>query len=127
MSCCEAECLLGVEHCNDAQRAALAVRPAPRKSKEGATLARDLIDIAADVLDARDSVGHHDRVRGLPVREILDTLAPRFGLVSGQTSGRGRTGRGRPKKRSGWIIRPFSAAPDGLPRGFAEPLRGLFV
>src|SRR5437016_2869465 len=64
-----------------APRAALAVRPAPRERKEGAALAGDLVDVAADILDAGDAVGHHDLVRRLPMREVLDDVAAGRGLV----------------------------------------------
>src|SRR5690242_21184481 len=50
--------------------------PAPRKGKEGAALAGDGVELAADVLDPRDAVPHHDFVRRLPEREILDDVAP---------------------------------------------------
>src|SRR5438128_1404310 len=70
----EAKGLLGVEHGNDAQGAAFALRPTPGKGQERAALAGNLIDVAADILDAGNAVGHHDLVRRLPVRKILDDV-----------------------------------------------------
>src|SRR5689334_2423028 len=77
----EAKRLLRVEHGDDTQRAAFAFGPAPRKGEERAAPAGDLVKLAADILDARDAIGHHDLVGRLPVRKILDDVVAGLGLV----------------------------------------------
>src|ERR1700722_9926027 len=77
----ETKRLFRIEHGDHAQRAALAFRPAPWKGEETAASSGDLVDLAADILDARNAVRHHDLVRRLPVRKVLDDVAAGRRLV----------------------------------------------
>src|SRR5262249_57132463 len=77
----EAEGLVGIDDGDHAQRAALAVGPAPREGEEGAALAGDPVDVAADVLDAGNAVGHHDLVCRLPVRKVVDDMTAGLGKI----------------------------------------------
>src|SRR5262249_53336215 len=79
----KSERLLWIEHRDHPQRATFAIGPPPREREERAALAGDLVDISTDVLDARNAVRHHDLVRGLPVRKVLDDVTAGLGLVLG--------------------------------------------
>src|SRR5262245_5455948 len=100
----EPELLLRIDRSDDAQCAALAVRPAPRKREERAALAGDGVDVAADVLDARNAVRHHDLVRGLPVREVVDDMAAGHRLVLDVEMRLRRAGPVRPEERAERMI-----------------------
>src|SRR5262249_59505793 len=91
----------GVDDGDQPNDAAVAPLPVPRKQREGAALAGDLVDVAADVLDAQDAVLEQDAVDRLPVRKILLPVAaarPRLvflGEMRGQRPvARGADGRG---------------------------------
>src|ERR1700684_2309493 len=78
----DAEALFRIENGDHTYAAPLALRPAPRKRHERATLAGDSIEIAIDILDAGNTaVAHHDFVRGFPMREILHRVAAGLALV----------------------------------------------
>src|ERR1700756_4282513 len=77
----DTEFLLRIDHGDDADAAAFAFRPAPGEAHERAALARDLVDIAVDVLDAGDAVGHQHLVRRLPEGEVFDDVAAGLGEI----------------------------------------------
>src|SRR3954470_19813216 len=62
---------LGVGDGDETNDAAVAAIPVPREKCEGAALAGDLVDVAADVLDAKDAVLEQDAVDRLPLREVI--------------------------------------------------------
>src|SRR5262249_54942281 len=66
---------LGVDDGDQANDAAVAALPIPREQREGAALAGDLVDVAADILDAEDAVLEQDAVDRLPVGKILLPVA----------------------------------------------------
>src|SRR5690349_17878658 len=70
-----------VDDGHQAHDATVALLPAPREGGESDALAGDLVDVAADVLDAADAGGEDRRVARLPIREVLDHLAAGFALV----------------------------------------------
>src|SRR5262249_9151875 len=75
---------LGVDYRDQANDAAVAALPVPGKQREGAALAGDLIDVAADVLDAQNAVLEQDAVHRLPVGKIRLPVAsarPRLVLL----------------------------------------------
>src|SRR5690606_25850012 len=79
LPCLETEGLVGIDDREDADHATVAARPAPRQRQEGAPLARDLVQVAADVLYARDAaLAHEDLVGRLPAREV------RLGVAAGE-------------------------------------------
>ncbi len=61
---------------DQADDAAVAAVPVPREEREGAALARDLVDITADILDAENAVLEQDAVHRLPFREVVLPVAP---------------------------------------------------
>src|ERR1700752_4768311 len=67
---------LGIDDGDQADDAAVAAIPVPREEREGAALARDLVDVAADILDAEDAVLEQDAMHGLPFREVVLPVAP---------------------------------------------------
>src|SRR5581483_4537285 len=78
----DAETLFRVENGDYPHATALALRPAPGKRHEGAALAGDRIELAVDVLNARNTaLAHHDFVRRLPMRKILHRIASGFAPV----------------------------------------------
>src|SRR5262245_19445193 len=123
----EAKGLLGIEHRDDAQRAALAVGPAPREGKEGAALAGDLVDVAADVLDPGDAVGHHDLVRRLPVGEIVDDVAPGLGEIFVVEVRLRRPRPVRPEERAQRMVERLHVDADQLDLPLHQPFGGLLV
>src|SRR3954451_11401493 len=62
---------LRIDHRHQADDAAVTAIPIPREEREGAALAGDLVDIAADVLDAEDTVLEQDAMHRLPFRKVL--------------------------------------------------------
>src|SRR3954447_7000786 len=66
---------LWVDHRDQADDAAVAAVPVPGEEREGASLAGDLVDIAADVLDAEDTVLEQDAMDRLPFRKVLLPVA----------------------------------------------------
>src|SRR5262247_1720776 len=123
----EAKGLLGIEHRDDAQRAALAVGPAPREGKEGAALAGDLVDVAADVLDAGNAVGHHDLVRRLPVREVVDDVAAGLGKILVVEVRLRRPGTVRPEERAKRMVERLHVDADQLALALHQPLGSFLV
>src|SRR3989304_7798778 len=83
----DAKSLVGVGNCDQPYHTAVALRPAPGKGHERAALAGDEIEVAADVLDARDARPHHDLVRRLPMPEVvLDVAAGELPVLVVQIS-----------------------------------------
>src|SRR5258705_1696566 len=123
----KSKALLRIEHCDHTQGATFAIRPAPREREERATLAGDLVDVAANVLDARDAVGHHDLVRGLPIREILDDVAAGGGLVLDFQEGLRGPMPVRPEECPERMIERLHVDADKLDAALDDPFRGLFV
>src|SRR5262245_40487607 len=123
----EAERLRRVERRHHAQRAALAVRPAPRERKARAPLAGELVDLAADVLDAGDAVGHHDLVRRFPVREVVDDVAAGLGKVFVIEVRLRGSGPVRPEERAERMVERLHVDADELHAAFDNPFRRLFV
>src|SRR4051812_3586450 len=70
-----------VDDRDEADDAAVALDPAPRERGERDALAGDLVDVAADVLEADDAVAEQRPVARLPEREVLGHLAPGVRLV----------------------------------------------
>src|SRR5260370_9357275 len=60
---------------NQPNDAAVAPLPVPREQREGAAPAGDFVDIAADILDAKNAVLEQDPVYRLPIRKILFPIA----------------------------------------------------
>src|SRR5262249_61820997 len=108
----EAEGLVGIDDGDPAQRAALAVGPAPREGEEGAALAGDLVDVAADVLDAGNAVGHHDLVRRLPVREVVDDMTAGLGKILVVEVRLRRPGTVRPEERAKRMVERLNLGAD---------------
>src|SRR5580704_867929 len=123
----ESKRLLRIEHGDDAQRAALALRPAPRKREEAAAAAGDGIDIAADILDAGNAVGHHDLVRRLPVRKIFDDVMAGLGLVLDVEMRLRRARTMRAEEGAKRMIERLHVDADQLDAAFHQPLRRFFV
>src|ERR1700722_1461685 len=123
----ETKRLLRIEHGDDTQRAALALRPAPRKREERAAAAGDGVDIAADILDAGDAVGHHDLVRRLPVREILDDVMAGLGLVLDVERRLRRARSMRAEERAERMIERLHVDADEFDAAFHQPFRGFLV
>src|SRR3954471_13389544 len=73
--------LLRINHGDHAHAAAFAVRPAPWERHESATLAGHGIQFAAYILDSRNAVAHEDLVRRLPVRKVVQDVAPGRGFI----------------------------------------------
>src|SRR5262249_60105681 len=67
---------LGIDDGCQPYNAAVAPLPVPREEREGAAPAGDLVDVAADVLDAQDAVGEQLSVHRLPFGKILLPVAP---------------------------------------------------
>jgi hypothetical protein len=65
----------GVGDGDETNDAAVAAIPVPREKREGAALAGDLVDVAADVLDAEDAVLEQDAVDRLPLRKVILPVA----------------------------------------------------
>src|SRR5260370_19060407 len=61
---------------NQPNDAAVAPLPVPREQREGAAPAGDFVDIAADILDAKNAVIEQDLVYRLPIRKTLVPIAP---------------------------------------------------
>src|SRR4051812_44076939 len=61
----------GVGDGDQTNDAAVAAIPVPWEKREGAALPGNLVDVAADVLDAEDAVLEQDAVDRLPLREII--------------------------------------------------------
>src|SRR5215510_16364969 len=123
----ESKSLLRIEHRDHPQRAAFAIRPTPREREERAALAGDLVDVATDVLDARDAVGHHDLVRGLPVREVLDDVTAGLGLVLGVEMRLRRARPMRPQERAERVIERLHIDADELDAALDDPFGSLFI
>src|SRR5712675_1186445 len=123
----ESKRLLRIEHRNHTQRAALAVRPAPWKCKEGAALACDLVDVATDILDTRNAIGHHDLVRRLPVRKILDDVASGFGLVFVIEMRLCGSGTMRSEKSTERMIERLHVDADELDAALDDPFRSFLI
>src|ERR1051326_4340999 len=119
--------LLRIDHRDDAQRAAFAFGPAPRKGEEGAAPAGDLVDLAADILDPRNAVAHHDLVRRLPVRKVLDDVAPGLGLVLEVEMRLRRPGPVRAQERAERMIVRLHVDADQLDAALHQPFGGLLV
>src|SRR5262249_61267272 len=60
---------------DEADDAAVAAVPIPREEREGAALAGDLVEVAADILDAEDAVLEQLVVHRLPLREVIGPVA----------------------------------------------------
>src|SRR4029077_5683879 len=112
-----------IEHGDDAQRTALAFRPAPRKCEEGAAAAGYGVDIAAHILDAGNAVGHHDLVRRLPVRKILDDVPAGLGLVLDVEMRLRRARSVGSEERAERMIERLHVDADKLYAAFHQPLR----
>src|SRR5262245_23600612 len=67
--------LLRVDHGDHAHAAAFAVRPAPWERHEGAALAGHRVELAAHILDSRNTVAHENFVRRLPMGKIVEDVA----------------------------------------------------
>src|SRR5262249_32361032 len=67
---------LRIDDRHKADDAAVAALPVPREQRKRAAPAGDLVDVAADILDAEDAVLEQDAVHRLPIREILFPVAP---------------------------------------------------
>src|SRR4029453_16079362 len=119
--------LLRIKHRDNPQRAAFAVRPAPGEREEGAALAGDLVDVATDILDARDAVGHHDLVRRPPIREILDDVTAGRRLVFDIEMRLCRPRPVRPQKRAERMIERLHIDAKELDAALDDPFSGLFV
>src|ERR1051326_1624016 len=119
--------LLRIDHGDDAQRAAFAFGPAPRKGEEGAAPAGDLVDLAADILDPRNAVAHHDLVRRLPVRKVLDDVAAGLGLVLDVEMRLRRAGTVRPQKQAERMIVGLHVDADQLDAALDQPFGGILV
>src|SRR6185503_15542623 len=72
---------LRVDHGDQADDAAVAAIPVPREECEGAAPAGDLVEVAADILDAEDAVLEQDAVHRLPLREVVLPVAAAGPLV----------------------------------------------
>src|SRR3954462_7723423 len=70
-----------VDDGDEADDAAVALDPAPGEGGEGDALAGDLVDVAADVLEADDAVAEQGAVARLPMREVVGHLAAGVLLV----------------------------------------------
>src|SRR5580692_13160182 len=66
---------LGIDDGNQANDAAAATIQVPRKKRESAAPAGDLVEIAADILDAEDAVVEQDTVHRLPFRKVIFPVA----------------------------------------------------
>src|SRR5919112_592517 len=66
---------------DEADDAAVALDPAPREGGEGDAFAGDLVDVAADVLEADDAVAEQGAVARLPVGEVVGDRAAGVLLV----------------------------------------------
>src|SRR5262245_2489234 len=60
---------------HQADHAGVALEPFPREALEGAALAGDGVEVAADVLHRRDPGGEQGAVRRVPLGEVGDRLA----------------------------------------------------
>src|SRR6516165_4360850 len=67
---------LRVDDGDEPDNAAVAAFPVPREQREGAAPAGDLVDVAADILDAENAVLEQNAVDRLPVREVILPVAP---------------------------------------------------
>src|SRR5574341_959962 len=65
-----------VDDCHQADDGAVAVLPADWEGGEGAAPAGDLVEVAADVLEADDAVAEELAVAGLPLGEVVAGVAP---------------------------------------------------
>src|SRR5262245_44518502 len=123
----EAEGLVGIDDGDHAQRAALAVGPAPREGDEGAALAGDLVDVAADVLDAGNATGNPDLVRRLPVREVVDDVAAGLGKILVVEVRLRRPGTVRPEERAKRMVERLHVDADQLDLALHQPLGSFLV
>ena len=71
----QAEFTAAVEHGDQPDDAGVAVPPLPGKALQGATLACQLVEIAAHILDRRDAGCEQRPMRRIPFRKIVDRLA----------------------------------------------------
>src|SRR5580704_17217335 len=102
----ETKRLLRIEHGDDAQRAALALRPAPRKCEQGAAAAGDGVDIAADILD--------DVMAGLGLVLDIEMRLRRPRTV-------------RPEERAERMVERLHVDADKLDAAFHQPFRRFLV
>src|SRR5260370_8851543 len=62
---------LGISDCHQADDAAVAALPVPRKQREGDAPPGELVEIAAHILDAENAVLEQDAVDRLPFRDVV--------------------------------------------------------
>src|SRR5580700_6232420 len=123
----ETKRLLRIEHGDHAQRAALALRPTPRKREERAAAAGDGVDIAADILDAGNAVGHHDLVCRLPIRKIFDDVMAGLRLVLDVEMRLRRARSMRTEERAERMIERLHVDADKFYAALHQPFRGFLV
>src|SRR6185437_10945391 len=119
----DTEFLLRIDHGDDADAAAFAFRPAPGETHEGAALARDLVDIAVDVLDAGDAVGHQHLVRRLPIGEVVDDMTAGLGEVFLIEMRLRRARTMRPQKRAERVVERLDVDAEELDLLLHQPFR----
>src|SRR5262249_18065358 len=103
--------------------AGVALVPLPRKALEGAALARDFIEISADILDGRNTSGEQRLVCRIPLGKVIDRLAAGRLLVFGQEIFDLRPVAMGAKQSGECTTASAGAAPDVLPPLLPQPLR----
>src|SRR6478672_11232199 len=100
---------LRIDDRDQADDAAVAALPVPGEERKGAASAGDLVDVAADVLDAENAVLEQDAVHRLPIREVVFPVAAAGPLLVFRSKMR--------------MQRPVALWPDGCCQGMVVGLR----
>src|SRR5205807_1505481 len=112
-----------IEDGDQPDHAGIALVSFPGEALERAALAGDLIEIGTDILDGRNAGGEQRLVRRIPLRKVIDRLAPGRLLVLGQEILDLRTVAMRTERGRERMIDGRSIDADGLDALLDQPLR----
>src|SRR5580704_14946396 len=101
--------------------------PFPRKALKRAALAAERIEIAADILDGRNTGFEQRAVRRIPFRKILDGLTAGGVLVFGEQIFDLRAVTVRPERRRQRMIDASGVDADELDALFDQRFRGVLA
>src|SRR4051812_5908365 len=116
-----------VDDRDEADDAAVALDPAPGEGGEGDALAGDLVDVAADVLEADDAVAEQGAVAGLPVREVVGHLAAGVLLVLLDHARDERAVRLHPDRGAERVVERLAVDPEAFYLLRRQPLPRFLV
>src|SRR3954470_21179475 len=116
-----------VDDRDEADDAAVALDPAPGERGEGDALTGDLVDVAADVLEAADAVAEQGPGAGLPGGEVVGDLAAGVLAVLVHDGRDQRAVRLHADRGAERVGERLAVDPEALALLGGEPLAGFLV